>query len=58
MDFFNSVTGLKDIKKRRLILTLKIVKINYFASDHLALEIKGRNIVENEYLSIGDYHTL
>lgn len=53
------VTGLKQISKKKIVMTLKIVKISYFTQkDFLALEIKGINAVENEYMNLGQYHTL
>ncbi|KRW99069.1 hypothetical protein PPERSA_11670 [Pseudocohnilembus persalinus] len=52
-----SQTGVKNAQKKRIVLTLKIVKISYHASDHLALEIKGINVEKNDYLSLNQFHT-
>lgn len=41
-------TGLKNAEKRRLVLTLSIVAINYFSEkDRLTMSIKGKNIKES-----------
>jgi protein pelota len=53
-----NATGLKNTSKKRLILTLSIVTINYFSEgDKLSISIKGKNIKENDYLQIGQFHT-
>jgi protein pelota len=53
-----NATGLKNTEKKRLILTLSIVTINYFSEgDKLSISIKGKNIKENDYLQIGQFHT-
>lgn len=53
-----NATGLKNTEKKRLTLTLSIVSINYFSEgDRLTISIKGKNIKENDYLQIGQYHT-
>jgi len=36
--------GLKNAQKRRITLTLLITDIYYYASDHLELSIKGKNV--------------
>lgn len=39
-------------------MTLSIVNIDYFAEgDYLTISLKGQNIVENDHLQIGQYHT-
>lgn len=48
-----SKTGVKDIIKKKITLTLKIVAINYYAGEYLQLSLKGRNIKENDYLKMG-----
>ena len=51
-------TGVKNSEKRRLNLTLGIVTITYFSEgDALTISIKGKNIKENEYMQIGQFHT-
>ena len=41
-------TGLKNIKVKKLWLTLLIVDIDYFSQgDRLAISVKGRNSEEN-----------
>ncbi|KAL4435560.1 hypothetical protein ABPG74_020336 [Tetrahymena malaccensis] len=52
-----SKTGVKDVIKKKITLTLKIVAINYYAGEFLQLSLKGRNIKENDYLKMGQYHT-
>lgn len=51
-------TGLKNAEKKRLVLTLCIVSIDYFSEkDRLTMSIKGKNIKESDYLQIGQFHT-
>ena len=51
-------TGLKDVEKKKLVLTLCVVKVEPFAEgDYLTVSIRGRNVAENEDLKIGQYHT-
>ena len=52
-----SKTGVKNIIKKKITLTLKIVAVNYYAGEFLQLSLKGRNIKENDYLKMGQYHT-
>lgn len=50
-----SQTGVTKTQKRKIKLTLKIIKIQYYtnANSHLALEIKGTNVKKNEFMSLG-----
>jgi len=53
-----SNTGVKDVFKKRILLTLRIVGIRYYAGEFLGLEIKGKNMVENEFIKLNQYHTI
>lgn len=54
----NEKTGLKKIRVKKLLLTLLIKDIEYFAQgDRLCIRVKGQNVKQHEDLKIGQYHT-
>ena len=54
----NEKTGLKKIRVKKLLLTLAIKDIEYFAQgDRLCIRVKGQNVQQHHELKIGQYHT-
>lgn len=53
-----SKTGSTNAQKKLLNLTLRIVSISYTPGDNIELMIKGKNIVENESIALGQSHTI
>lgn len=54
----NDKTGLKKIRVKKLLLTLVIKDIEYFAqADRLCIRVKGQNVQQHYELKIGQYHT-
>ena len=54
----NDKTGLKKIRVKKLLLTLMIKDIEYFAqADRLCIRVKGQNVRQHDELKIGQYHT-
>ena len=52
-----SATGTTASNKVRTTLTLQVENIEY-DTQACVLRVKGRNVVENDYVKIGQYHTL
>ena len=52
-----SATGTTASNKVRTTLTLLVEQIEY-DTQACVLRVKGRNVVENDYVKIGQYHTL
>lgn len=52
-----SGTGTTAASKVRTMLTISIETIDY-DFDGCLLRVKGKNIVENQYVKMGQYHTL
>ena len=52
-----SATGSTASNKVRTTLTLQVESIEYDAQG-CVLRVKGRNVVENEFVKIGQYHTI
>ena len=50
-------TGSSTTTKRRMILTIDVMDVNY-DSAACALRVKGRTIVENDFVKKGSFHTL
>lgn len=53
-----SKTGSTNAQKKLLNLTLRVVSISYTPGDNIELMIKGKNIEENEYIALGQSHTI
>uniref|UniRef100_A0A7S0H6V7 Protein pelota homolog n=1 Tax=Hanusia phi TaxID=3032 RepID=A0A7S0H6V7_9CRYP len=52
-----SSTGSVSTEKMRITLTIKVEAIDFDAQTP-ALRLKGKNIVENDFVKMGQYHTL
>ena len=53
-----SKTGSTTAQKKLLNLTLRVVSISYTPGDNIELMIKGKNIEENEFIALGQSHTI
>ena len=53
-----SKTGSTTAQKKLLNLTLRVVSITYTPGENIELMIKGKNIEENEYIALGQSHTI
>lgn len=53
-----SKTGSTTSQKKLINLTLRVVAINYTPGENIELNIKGVNIAENEYIALGQSHTI
>jgi len=52
-----SSTGSKDSNKIRITLTIRVESTEY-DSQGSQIRVKGKNIVENDYVKMGQYHTI
>lgn len=53
-----SKTGSTNAQKKLLNLTLRVVSVTYTPGDNMELMIKGKNIEENEFIALGQSHTI
>lgn len=53
-----SKTGSVKTEKKQIKVTLKIKSVDYYPGDTTSIEIKGINIEENNFLNLGQAHTL
>jgi protein pelota len=52
-----SSTGSTSTEKKRLNLTISIEEVDYDGDEH-TIRVRGKNLVENEHIKIGQYHTI
>ena len=53
-----SKTGSVSSDIKTFMMTLQVEKVDYLDNeDMIQLEIKGRSVVENQYMNLGQYHT-
>ena len=51
-------TGTTSSERMRIALTIQVETIEFDAAGDGQLRLKGKNIVENEHVKLGAYHTL